>query len=429
MAMIPKGIGMNFGRREISARKRRRAVILVLTLWIVVVLGMISSSMVEEVYLEMKVAKLQRDDLEAMALARAALARAVADLRNDLIMDRQSQEPWFDALGDVWARMDKTRLDVPMGRGTWSVWVDDECAKFNLNTVSFTVLKTIFYEEGLKEKEAQALAGAIIDWRDPDDRPMPPGTGKEDEYYSAVVAKATGQRWDPDEEPIYRCKNDRFTSVEELLLVAGMTPELFYGFDPEKEIPPNPIERLKARAKETRRRKRDKEAPPLCEIFTVQSPGAVNLNTADRFVLRVLFRSAIGDPQVADSMAEKVIQLRKTDARGNSSNEIALRKVNDLVGTAGLPAYILPRLTALSPLTVRSDVFRIWALGEVGNSQHLICAVVARGFDRCQPERLTPLFENGIINERLADRFHRRHGDDMEPIEQAAVRVVQWFEL
>jgi Tfp pilus assembly protein PilX len=87
--------------------RQRRAAILVLTLWIVVVLGLISASMLEEIYLELKLAKFQRDDFEAMALARAGLARAVADLRNDLILDRSTQSEMLDTLSDVWARTDE----------------------------------------------------------------------------------------------------------------------------------------------------------------------------------------------------------------------------------------------------------------------------------------------------------------------------------
>jgi len=77
---------------------------------------------------------------------------------------------------------------------------------------------------GLKEKEAQQVAAAILDWRDPDDLALPPGVGKEDEYYSALAAKRSRQRWDKGDPPIYRCKNDRFSSVDELLSVAQLVP-------------------------------------------------------------------------------------------------------------------------------------------------------------------------------------------------------------
>lgn len=418
--------------REKTNSTEQRAAILVLTLWIVVVLGLISASMLEEVYLELKLAKFQRDDLEAMALARAGLARAVADLRNDLLMDREGRKGnRFDALGDVWACLDEDKLDVSMGDGdgTYSVWVDDEAAKLNLNAIKLNVLKALLYEMGLEEKEAQEVASAIQDWRDRDDLALPPGTGKEDEYYSALAAKQSGQRWDEDEPPIYRCKNDAFSSVDELLSVAGITPELFYGVDPEEETPPNPIEQLKQRAERKKKPRGRKERLGLRDVLTVDSPGPVNMNTADHFVLRVLFRASLNDPQMAASMADKIVQLRKPDARGNHSNENALRSINDLTGIAGVPGNVMGALRRIVPLAVHSDTYRINALGEVGRSQHLICALVTRGYEICQPDRLTALFESGAINANLVESFRRRHRGRREQIEQATVRVVKWWEM
>jgi len=55
---------------------------------------------------------------------------------------------------------------------------------------------------------------SILDWRDPDD--LYRMNGAEPDYYQSL------------KEP-YRCKNGNLDSIEELLLVRGVTPELFYG--------------------------------------------------------------------------------------------------------------------------------------------------------------------------------------------------------
>jgi DNA uptake protein ComE-like DNA-binding protein len=60
------------------------------------------------------------------------------------------------------------------------------------------------------------VADAIVDWRDTDDTPSP--YGAESEYYGSV-------------QPPYRAKNGPFETVEELLLVKGVTPEMLYGMD------------------------------------------------------------------------------------------------------------------------------------------------------------------------------------------------------
>lgn len=75
------------------------------------------------------------------------------------------------------------------------------------------------------------VADAILDWIDTDDEAREQGA--ESSYY-------TGQN------PPYMCKNGPLSSVEELLLVRGVTPELLFGndvnrngiLDPEEQVDP-----------------------------------------------------------------------------------------------------------------------------------------------------------------------------------------------
>jgi len=60
------------------------------------------------------------------------------------------------------------------------------------------------------------IANAIIDWIDPDDSPRP--NGAETDYYSSL-------------SPPYQAKNNYLDSLDELLLVRGVTPQLLYGGD------------------------------------------------------------------------------------------------------------------------------------------------------------------------------------------------------
>jgi type II secretory pathway component PulK len=60
------------------------------------------------------------------------------------------------------------------------------------------------------------VADAILDWMDPDDEPREAGC--EIDYYSGL-------------EPAYGTKNGPLDTVEELLLVRGVTPQLLFGVD------------------------------------------------------------------------------------------------------------------------------------------------------------------------------------------------------
>ena len=84
-----------------------------------------------------------------------------------------------------------------------------EAGKLNLNTATKDMLQAL---PGMTE----AIAAAIIDWRDEDLEPLP--YGAEDETYSRKT-------------PPYRAKNADFESIEELLLVEGMDEDLLYGKD------------------------------------------------------------------------------------------------------------------------------------------------------------------------------------------------------
>ncbi|MBM3334157.1 general secretion pathway protein GspK [Candidatus Sumerlaeota bacterium] len=411
---------------------------MVLTLWIIVVLGMLSASMLEETHLEMRLSKFQRDDLEAMALARAGVARALADLRNDMEIDRTGQGELFDSLSDIWAYPDEGKVGrdnegVEMGRGRYFVTVEDMSSRLDLNMISDLphreVLRVLLEDLGVEGKEAPAIASAIIDWADADDKATPPGTGYENEYYSTRVAKESRTEWEKDQPPIYRCKNDRFSSVEELLSVYGVTPELFYGIDREKQTPQGPIEQFMERLKERRPADERKERIALRDVLTVHSYGSVNINTADSFILKVLFRAAIKDKKTADEAVQKIMALRKAAGSGRTGSLRAIRNISDLVTKGGIRENVLPPLMKIAAVNVRSDIYRIEALGEVGRNQHFIRVVVSRELEHFQPDNLAVLFEKGAINRRLADAFRQRHGTRRGPVENIAVRVIQWQEL
>jgi general secretion pathway protein K len=84
-----------------------------------------------------------------------------------------------------------------------------ESARLNINTASpdelFRVVATVSGDPA----RARAIAAAIVDWRSPSASPL-------DSFYLSLG-------------PTFRARHASFEEIEELLLVQGMTPELFYG--------------------------------------------------------------------------------------------------------------------------------------------------------------------------------------------------------
>ena len=151
------------------------------------------------------------------------------------------------------------RTELPLGRGFVHYIIHDENGKININTASRDVLSKALAANGLTfDSERDTIVDSILDWIDKDDRHRV--NGAESDYYEKL-------------SPPYSAKNSPLDSLEELLKIRGITPELFYGseeYEPDKSS--------------------DKEnAPGLFRIFTVQGVSQFNPNTAERAVLEIMY--------------------------------------------------------------------------------------------------------------------------------------------
>ena len=138
-------------------------------------------------------------------LRSAAAARAAAD--------GVLQEAVFHLLDGSpagWAADGATRL-VPVTGGLARVTIRSEAAKIGLNQASPGLLAALLIRLGTDPRQAAALADAILDWRTATPRPRALGA-KAPEY------RAAGQDYAPP--------NSDFETLDELLLVRGMTPDI-----------------------------------------------------------------------------------------------------------------------------------------------------------------------------------------------------------
>jgi len=96
--------------------------------------------------------------------------------------------------------------------------VADECAKLNVNSLMLQDPngEVLFAALMKLPNMIEAIADAIVDWLDPDETQRP--NGAEAGVYQGLT-------------PSYACKNGPISSLEELLLVSGVTPQLLFGND------------------------------------------------------------------------------------------------------------------------------------------------------------------------------------------------------
>ncbi len=141
------------------------------------------------------------DRLRALCAAQAGISEAKAIL----VYDGQA----LDALTDDWGPQADEPLDLPVDIGdeTYRVRVYDACGRIDINQADFVTLAHLTGSE--------AAAAAIIDWRDENNEPVTP-EGAEADYYESLPYP-------------YEPRNSPFETVGELLLVKGITPEMYFG--------------------------------------------------------------------------------------------------------------------------------------------------------------------------------------------------------
>jgi DNA uptake protein ComE-like DNA-binding protein len=182
---------------------------LVLVLWLCLVLASVALCFGHVVLLGHRSGDAVRGTLQCRQTVRSAVPYVAALLKtaeNGAMPELDSEDTEAVVVGasGLWLVAPVWNESPEMGYGVVS-----EAGKLNLNTATKDMLQIL---PGVTE----AIAAAIIDWRDEDSDPE--SYGAEDETYSR-------------KDPPYRARNGKFTSVEELLLVDGVTEELLYGKD------------------------------------------------------------------------------------------------------------------------------------------------------------------------------------------------------
>ena len=378
-------------KRRLLVAKHRRGVMLVLTLWLLVVLSIIATSLISHVLMQTRLMSLRRHRQAADALARAGVAKAVADLKNDLLLDHTSKQ-LFDAEGDIWKRPEEGKKDIELGEGTFTVEVVDEERLINLNSASWELLTALMVQLGYEEKDAQVAAAAIVDWRDGDeDISLPRAANATEGEIYAVLAQG-GEATDEveDIEPM-RIKNDPFLTVDELLSVYGITPELFYGPGSveadlaEEELGYDDEDDRRFKIKRRRRRRRDEKPIGLRDLVTVYSNRKINLNTAPLDVLSALFRAAGINQDDPDSLSKQVIEYRRDGKEEDINNNQAFRTLEDLrrIGHLGLDPGRLNAVLANhgGGIDVKSRTFRITSTGSVDKASRTLTVIINRWFE------------------------------------------------
>jgi general secretion pathway protein K len=299
-----------------SPRQRRQqaGIALIIVMLVIVVLSILAAGFAIAMKVEIKLARNAQSESEMLLLAWSGveLARYVVGQQANI-----PGESGFHALNQKWAGgpggtndllADISLENVELGRGRFTVRIADAERKLNLNYTRPEVFELVLRKLGVDALDAVRILHSIEDWRDPDQNVQL--NGAESDYYLGLT-------------PPYMAKDGPIDDVSELLLVRGITPELYWGWS-ELDERARPTSDARARAP-------DYEAG-LVEVFTV-SPGAsprVNINTASAGVLRLL-------PGIDEHLARGIVELRAgLDGVDGTEDDTPFHSPGELINVGGI---------------------------------------------------------------------------------------------
>jgi len=287
-----------------------------MVLWVIIILTVVVLEFSFAMRTEVNITKNFKEDLQLYAIAEGGTQRAIAELI--LKHDTRAQQIRKTVKTEVLAPEKKEWLadgrayTLQFDQGECDLRIMSESGKMNINTISETTLRKVIGNLGLEGEKRDVVVDSILDWRDPDD--LYRMNGAENDYYQSL------------KEP-YRCKNASLDSIEELLLVRGVTPDLFYGRKGVKTGEEG------AKASDV----------GLKDIFSVYAPGEqIDINSASTPALRGI----LGIP----SEAGKTI-LKAREEKGFQNQQDLLQRVPELSPFISEISGRLIFSSALTPLT------------------------------------------------------------------------------
>jgi type II secretory pathway component PulK len=202
-------------RESRIANRSQKGVALLIVLWLMAILTLLMYAFLGEMQVEYAVSSGYADARKAEQLAWSGIDLACATVMSDT----QKVQTLTDT---TWADNPVSYYEYPLGDGAFTLFrptyddaqtvlwgMDDEASKINLNTAPREILLKL-------PRMTDQIVDAILDWRDTDSTQG--ASGAENAYYNSL-------------NPPYNCKNQPFETLEELLYVRGITPEILFGED------------------------------------------------------------------------------------------------------------------------------------------------------------------------------------------------------
>lgn len=332
---------------------------LIVVMIAIAVFSALAAALAFSMKVETKLARNAQDEQQMLWLGRSGVEYARWILAQEAALAGQP----YDSLNQIWAGGSGSPAetnsplagisleDFPIGNGTVSLKIVDLERFANINTATPAELQQALTVMGVNADDISVVSDSIQDWRSP---PGPPRVaGAESDYYQNLT-------------PPYNCKNAPIDDLTELLLVKGITPEMYWG--PSLTDHPGP-----QRPKLGFGTAPGQEAQypfGLKDVFTATSTGKININTAGTNVLQLL-------PGVDANIAAAIVQQRAgPDGVDGTEDDTPFNNPAAALQAAGLNPANAGQAASL--LTTRSSTFAVHVTAKIGDHHRDFTAIIFR---------------------------------------------------
>jgi type II secretory pathway component PulK len=244
--------------------------------------------------------------------------------------------------------------EVKLGNGSFTWKIIDLDRKANINVATEPLLQQALMLVGVDASEMTPVVNSILDWIDPDQIPRVQGAESAD--YQNL-------------QPPYFAKDGPIDDLSELLLVKGITPDLYWGTISTNHPPghylPQTSHFQAAAGMLT-------YPVGLVDLFTPISGGKININTASAAVLQLV-------PGVDSISAEAIVGARDGEDDGSGLTG-PYRSVDQVRRVPEVNMMVARQLQQFCD--VRSRTFEVTVEAQISGYKRQFVAILGRNTPR-----------------------------------------------
>ena len=360
-------------KTRVNNRTSRRGIALVLVMMTIIVLSAIVGSLAISMSTEMRLARNTDYDAQMEWMGRSGIELARYALAN-----KCAEQKSIDALNQFWAGgnspcsngVENLPLkNFPLGPGIINVTITDMERKWDINLVANprnpqkAIMQKALAEVGVTDEEqSETIIGSILDWMNPNESAG--FSGAKSDYYLHL-------------NPPYYCKNGQIDDISELLLIKGITPEIYWGSNSTNH-PVSGFQQhgggafdqpIVSRSGAGFRGSDQPQYPVgLVELFSAMG-GPLNINTASLKTLQLI-------PGIDEAIAERILQARSGGGQDGSEESVPFQSTGQLSDILG-PGVQVQQLA--NYVSVRSLVFEVKVEAVINDYKRNFYGIVSRG--------------------------------------------------